>query len=80
MHLTVTSKRQVTFPAHVLEALGADAGDRLELVPSPDGFLLKARRVNSSRLAPLRGKLTKLVRPFDIETFRGEQHEPALRD
>ena len=70
MHMTITSKRQVTFPGHVLDALGTKPGDRLELQPSPDGFLLRAKRVDASRLAPLRGKLNKAVPAFDIQKFR----------
>ena len=80
MFITITSKRQVTFPAHVLDALGAKPGDRLELQPSPDGFLLRAKRVDASRLAPLRGKLNRAAPAFDIQKFREQPHVPALRD
>ena len=80
MHITITSKRQVTFPAHVLDALGAKPGDRLELHPSPDGFVLRAKRVDASRLAPLRDKLSKTAPAFDIHTYREQTHAPALRD
>lgn len=80
MLITITSKRQVTFPAHVLEALGVKPGDRIELQPSPDGFVLRAKRVDTSRLAPLRGKLNPNARAFDIHTFREQTHAPALRD
>lgn len=80
MHITITSKRQVTFPAYVLDALGAKPGDRLELQPSPEGFLLRAKRVDASRLAPLRGKLNKDAPAFDIHSFREQAHAPALRD
>ena len=34
MLLKITSKRQVTFPAHVLDAMGVGPGDRLELQES----------------------------------------------
>jgi AbrB family looped-hinge helix DNA binding protein len=80
MLVTITSKRQVTFPAHVLAALGAKPGDRLELRPGPDGFLLRAKRVDTSRLAPLRGKLTRAAPAFDVHAFREQAHDPALRD
>jgi AbrB family looped-hinge helix DNA binding protein len=80
MHITITSKRQVTFPAHVLEALGAKPGDRLELQPSPEGFVLRAKRVDASRLAPLRGKVNPSAPAFDSHSFRDQAHDPALRD
>lgn len=81
MFVTITSKRQVTFPARVLDALGVKPGDRLELQPSPDGFVLRAKRVDPSRLAPLRGKLSGTAAPaFDVHAFREQPHDPALRD
>ena len=76
----ITSKRQVTFPARVLDALGVGPGDQLELEEGPDGFTLRARRVNPTRLAPLRGKLKRTDTPFDIESFRDEPRDPTLRD
>ena len=80
MYVRITSKRQVTFPARVLEALGVKPGDQLELQESPSGFLLRPRRVDPSRLAPLQGKLRRGHGTFDIERFREEAHDPALRD
>ena len=41
MLVKITSKRQVTFPARVLEAMGVRPGDRLRLEESPDGFVLR---------------------------------------
>jgi AbrB family looped-hinge helix DNA binding protein len=80
MLITITSKRQATFPAKVLDALGAKPGDRLELIETPDGFLLRARRIDPARLAPLRGKLRRGQGRFDLDAFRDEPHDPALRD
>lgn len=80
MIVTITSKRQVTFPARVLNALGVQPGDQLELQEGPDGFTLRPRRINPSRLAPLRGKIRRDGGPFDLESFRGQPHDPALRD
>lgn len=80
MFVKITSKRQVTFPARVLEVLGAKPGDRLELVERPEGFILRSRRVDSSRLAPLRGKLRRGKGTFDIEKFRSTSHGRKLRD
>ena len=80
MLVKITSKRQVTFPARVLDALGVGPGDQLELEESPDGFTLRPRRVNRARLAPLRDKLRRGHGSFDIETFREEPRDPSLRD
>jgi bifunctional DNA-binding transcriptional regulator/antitoxin component of YhaV-PrlF toxin-antitoxin module len=80
MLIKVTSKRQVTFPAAVLEALGAGPGSHLELQPRGDGFFLRARTIDRSKLAPLRGVIGKERGTFDLEKFREEYHDPSLRD
>ena len=56
MIVKITSKRQVTFPARVLDALGVSPGDRLELIEGPDGFTLKPKPVDLSKLGGLRGQ------------------------
>jgi AbrB family looped-hinge helix DNA binding protein len=80
MIVKITSKRQVTFPARVLKVLGVGPGDRLELQEAPEGFILRPRRVDASRLAPLRSKLRKGVGKLDLAAFRERPHDPALRD
>ena len=80
MIVKITSKRQVTFPAHVLEAMGAKAGDYLEVIQTPDGFLLKPRRIDESRLAPLRNLIPADHPVFNTSDFREETYDPALRD
>jgi AbrB family looped-hinge helix DNA binding protein len=80
MVVKITAKRQVTFPARVLDALGVKPGDRLELVDSPAGFLLRPRRVDAARLAPLRDRLRRGRGSFDVETFRRQRHARTLRD
>jgi bifunctional DNA-binding transcriptional regulator/antitoxin component of YhaV-PrlF toxin-antitoxin module len=80
MLIKVTSKRQVTFPAAVLDALGAAPGSHLEIQPRADGFLLRARGIDRSKLAPLRGMIKKGTKTFDVEAFREQRHEPSLRD
>ena len=80
MLVKITAKRQVTFPARVLHALGVQPGDRIELVEAAEGFILRPRRIHRDRLAPLRGKLSQRRGNFDIETFRDEPHDPSLRD
>ena len=41
MIVKITSKRQVTLPAHVLDAMGIGPGDRLQLIEHPGGYLLR---------------------------------------
>ena len=80
MLVRVTSKRQVTFPARVLDALGVRPGDRIELQEGPDGFVLRPRRIDYDRLGTLRSKLRGGQGAFDVGAFRDEPHDPALRD
>ena len=80
MILRITSKRQVTPPAHVLDALGVGPCDRLKLIPTPDGFLLRLRRIDYSRLGTLKGKILENQQPFDIRTFREKLFDSAIRD
>lgn len=80
MIVKITSKRQVTFPAQVLAALGVGPGDQLELDEGPDGFILRPRRIHHDRLAPLRDKLQGEPEPFGLESFRNRPYDPALRD
>ena len=51
MLIKITSKRQVTFPARVLDAMSVGPGDRLELQEGPDGYLLRPRRMDYTRLS-----------------------------
>ena len=80
MIVKITSKRQVTFPARVLDALGVGPGDQLELEEGSGGFILRPRRIDYSRLGTLRGKIPPGYPPFDLEVFREEGHDPSLRD
>ena len=82
MIVKITSKRQVTFPKHVLEELGVGPGDQLELREGPDGFILKPRRIDYSKLGTLRDKIDPNAEPFDIRKYRDlreQGHGPALR-
>lgn len=80
MLLKITATRQVTFPARVLNALGVQPGESLELVEGPDGFLFHPGRIESSRLAPLRGRFKRSWGTFDLKIFRDEPHDQTLRD
>ena len=80
MLLKVTSKRQVTFPAQVLDSLEASPGDHLEIQETAHGFVLKPHRIDREKLAPLRQKIQENKTAFDLETFRSQPHEKSLRD
>lgn len=80
MIVKITSKRQVTFPARVLDALGVGPGDHLELIEGPDGFTLRPRRIDYSRLGTLGSKIPPGHPPFDMQSFRKQAYDPALRD
>ena len=80
MLVKITSKRQVTFPKRVLDELGVGPGDQLELLEGPDGFTLRPRRIDLSMLGYLRDKIPPGHPPFDIDKFREEGYDPALRD
>ena len=80
MHVTLTAKRQVTFPAKVLAELGVSPGDRLEIVRGRDGFTIRPKRIDISRLALLREKVKPNAKPFDIDAFRKKTYDASLRD
>ncbi len=82
MLVKITSKRQVTFPKRVLDELGVGPGDRLELLEGPDGFTLRPKRIDYSKLGTLTDKIKPGTPPFDIRKFRDEREQgygPALR-
>ena len=80
MFVKITAKRQVTFPAHVLDALGVKPGDRIEIEKGPDGYMLRPRHIDPARLAPLRNKLPRGKGSFDLASFRSKPYDRALRD
>lgn len=80
MFLRITEKRQVTIPAHVLDAMGVGPGDKLELIETLDGYLLRPRRIDYSRLGTLREKIPEGCPSFDIRQFRDRPYNPALRN
>ena len=80
MLLKITSQRQVTFPDHILEAMGVGPGDHLEITECPEGFLLKPKRIAPLPLAPLRHLISDGHPPFDIREFRDGTYDSSLRD
>ena len=80
MVVKITAKRQVTFPAAVLDALGVGPGDRIELHEGPDGFLLRPQRIDFTSLAPLHGKIRRDPGTIVQEELRNRPHHPTHRD
>lgn len=83
MQITLTSKRQATFPAEVCEAMRLQPGARLEIVPGgqPGEWVIRPFRIRAERLAPLQGRLRRGVGTFDLKTFRDTPKDhAALRD
>ena len=75
MLVKITSKRQVTFPKRVLDELGVGPGDQLELLDGPDGFTLRPRRIDLSKLGYLEGKIPPGTPPFNIRKFRDQREK-----
>ena len=83
MQITLTTRRQATFPAEVCEAMRLKPGARLEIVPGtgPDEWLIRPFRIRAERLAPLQGRLRRGAGSFDPQTFRDTPKDyAALRD
>ena len=80
MIVEITSERTVSFPPGVLDAMGVKPGDQLELTESPEGYLIRPKRIDYSRLGTLRDKIPPGQPPFDIGKFREQPYDPALRN
>ncbi len=81
MLITITSKRQVTFPAAVLNEMGVGPGDRLELTKAQGGYILTPRWIDLSKLGGLRDTITPETPDFNIREFRDRGYGPsAYRD
>lgn len=74
MILKMTSKRQVTFPREVCNALGLRPGSKLEVVRSGNSgdWTLRPVRVDRARLASLKDRVKPGMPAFDIAKFRAE--------
>ena len=83
MQITLTAKRQATFPVEVCEAMRLKPGARLEIVAGagPDEWVIRPFRIRSERLAPLQGRLRRGAGSFDLARFREAPKDyAALRD
>jgi AbrB family looped-hinge helix DNA binding protein len=79
MLLKVTSKRQVTFPRQVMDRFHLCAGDTLSISETSDGILIKPHRFDTTKLAPLKGKIEPNLPPPDFNQIRDAALNPNLR-
>lgn len=80
MLIKIDSEGQVTLPTRVLDTLGVGPGDQIVIIEGPDGFILRPRRIDYSRLGTLKDKLKRGHGTFDIQAFREQPDDPSLRD
>ncbi len=83
MQITLTTKRQATFPISVCEAMKIQPGDRLEIIPGTheEEWVIRPARIRESNLAPLAGMIKKGLGTFELNTFRNSPKDHAkLRD
>lgn len=80
MLVRIISKRQLTSRPRVIDARGVRFGGHMELQERSDGYIPRPRRIDCDRLGTLRRKLRGGLGAFDVEAFRDEPHDPALRD
>ena len=80
MIVKINSKRQITLPARLMDALGVGPGGQLEIVKGLDGFALRSKRIDYSRLGTLRDKIRCGQGTIDLQELREQSHDPSLRD
>jgi len=80
MIVTITSKRQVTFPKRVMDQLHLNAGDRLTLTETGEGILMRPKRFDPEGLAPLKAQINKNLPAPDYKKIRHASLDPKLRD
>jgi len=66
---TLTSKGQITIPKEVRDALGVEAGDRLEFVAEEKGVYKVVPATRDVR--HLKGLVAKPARPVTIDAMKG---------
>lgn len=80
MIIKITSKRQVTFPKKVMEALNLKTGDRLSISEADNGIVIRPHRFDPSRLAPLKKQIDMNLSAPDLDKIRHAAAQKHLRD
>lgn len=79
MIVTVTSKRQVTFPKQMMEKFHLRAGDTLSLSETEEGILIRPNRFEPEAFAPLRGKIDASLPKPNYDEIRHATLDENLR-
>ena len=79
MIVTITSKRQVTFPKQVMDKLHLHTGDKLSISDTEDGILIKPHRFDAASFAPLKDKINPLPGKPDYDDIRHAALSKDLR-
>ena len=79
MIITITSKRQVTFPKKVMEKLHLHEGDKLALSEIDEGILIKPHRFDCDGFAPLKSKINRDLPAPDFDSIRHAALKKSLR-
>jgi AbrB family looped-hinge helix DNA binding protein len=74
---TITSKGQITIPKEVREALGVEAGDRVEFVAQAPGAYIVVAATRDVR--HLKGMIAKSGKPVSIEEMNRAVARAASR-
>jgi bifunctional DNA-binding transcriptional regulator/antitoxin component of YhaV-PrlF toxin-antitoxin module len=81
VRVRITAKRQATFPAATLKALGVKPGDYLQLTQEGPSWRLAPSGVDFAKLAPLRDRLPAGRAAFNLAKWRDTPKDHArLRD
>ena len=80
MLLKITSKRQVTFPRHVMERLRLKEGDTFSISETAEGILIKPHRFKIEELAPLKQKVNQNLPLPNLDDVRHSALDSNLRD
>ena len=82
MLVKINSDGQVTLPAEVLDALGVEPGDVIELDEMSIGYHMRPKGIKLSKGERLREKIPPGYPPFDIRKFRDDREQgrgPGIR-
>ena len=73
---TLTSKGQVTLPVSVRDALGLEAGSKIDFIPEREGFMVVPVR---NKVSSLKGRFAgRVTKPVSLEAMEQAIVEGAV--